>query len=194
MLRVFKVEWEHMPNPLTIIAPDDGAAIRIFDEWVEHHPPLDRWTMRTVSLVSPTELVIQPQLADAVRQGVASVVYFVGHRLGYLLAAPGEAQLGAIAPPEPEVRSFAVNDGAEETLVFARDLERARELFSTWNALTYGDDGEGAIIEEFSRWLLHGPRATLREDMDLGLTGVGEVAEDGFWHIYPADHEPTIER
>ena len=90
MLRVYKVSWEHMNDPLTVIAPDDGAAIRMFDEWVEHHQPLDRFAVRTVSLVSPTELALQPQLADAVRQGVSAVVYWCGHRLGYLLAPPEE--------------------------------------------------------------------------------------------------------
>ena len=41
-------------------------------------------------------------------------------------------------------------------------------------------------------WLLRGPQVTLRVDMDMGLTGVGAVCEDGFWHIFPADYEPSF--
>ena len=43
-----------------------------------------------------------------------------------------------------------------------------------------------------SSWLLRGPQVTLRDDMDMGLTGVGAVCEDGFWHIFPADYETSF--
>ena len=39
--------------------------------------------------------------------------------------------------------------------------------------------------------MLRGPQVTLREDMDIGLTGVGAVCDDGFWHVLPADYEPN---
>ena len=65
-------------------------------------------------------------------------------------------------------------------------------MFTVWNRLAYGDDGVNATVEEMSPWLLRGPQVTLREDMDIGLTGVGSVCEDGFWHIFPADYEPNF--
>ena len=90
------------------------------------------------------------------------------------------------------MKCFEVDDEAEVVVVFAHTSDHARELFDEWNRRAYGDGGKNATVEEMSRWLLKGPQVTLREDMDVGLIGVGAVCEDGFWRIFPADHEPTV--
>jgi hypothetical protein len=52
MLRVYKISWDQGVDALTLIAADDGAAINMFEEWAEHHHPLEDTTVRTLSLVS----------------------------------------------------------------------------------------------------------------------------------------------
>ena len=192
MLRVFQIASNVNATPVSIIASDDRSASKIFSTWVERHHPGEQVERPLVRLVGANELALQPQLVSAVERGVEGVIYWCGHRLGYYVAAPGEVQLGALGPAATVVKCFEVDDEAEVMLVFARTSEHARELFTVWNRLAYGDDGESATIEEMSPWLLRGPQVTLREDMDMGLTGVGAVCEDGFWHIFPADYEPSF--
>ena len=192
MLRVFQIASNVTTTPVSVIASDDGSASRIFSEWVERHRPDELTDKPRVCLVGANELALQPQLTSAVERCVEGIAYWCGHRLGYYVAAPHEVQLGALGPPATLMKCFEVDDEAEVMLVFARTSEHARELFTVWNRLAYGDDGKSATIEEMSPWLLRGPQVTLREDMDMGLTGVGAVCEDGFWRIFPADHEPTL--
>ena len=192
MLRVFQIASNVTTTPVCAIAFDDGAASRIFSKWVERHHPGEQVDRPRVRLVGANELALQPQLTSAVERCVEGIAYWCGHRLGYYVAAPHEVQLGALGPPATLMKCFEVDDEAEVMLVFARTSEHARELFTVWNRLAYGDDGKSATIEEMSPWLLRGPQVTLREDMDMGLTGVGAVCEDGFWRIFPADHEPTL--
>ena len=192
MLRVFHGVSDLPSTPLILIAHDDDAASRIFDTWTERHRPDEVTANHHLLGVGANQLALQPQLAETVEGGVEGVAYWCGHRLGYYVAAPHEVQLGALGPPATLVKCFEVDDEAEVMLVFARTSEHARELFTVWNRLAYGDDGESATIEEMSPWLLRGPQVTLREDMDVGLTGVGSVCEDGFWRIFPADYEPTV--
>ena len=192
MLRVFQIVSEVAPAPLTVIAADDGGASRIFSTWFERHHPEEVVGKARVRAVGANELALQPQLTDAVGRGVEGVTYWCGHRLGYYVAAPQEVQLGALGPAATLVKCFEVDDEAEVVVVFAHTSDHARELFGEWNRLAYGDSGENATVEEMSPWLLRGPQVTLREDMDVGLTGVGSVCEDGFWRIVPADYEPTV--
>ena len=192
MLRVFQIASEVAPAPLTVIAADDDRASRIFSSWVERHHPEEQVGKTHVRAVGANELALQPQLADAVGGGVEGVVYWCGHRLGFYVTAPQEVQLGALGPAATLVKCFEVDDEAEVMVVFAHSSEHARALFQEWNRLAYGDGGENATVAEMSPWLLRGPQVTLREDMDVGLTGVGSVCEDGFWRIFPADYEPTV--
>ena len=192
MLSVFQIASNVTTTPVSIIASDDGAASRIFSKWVERHHPGEQVERSRVRLVGANELVLQPQLASAVESGAEGIAYWCGHRLGYYVAAPLEVQLGALGPPATLVKCFEVDDEAEVRMVFAHSSDHARELFTVWNRLAYGDDGVNATVEEMSPWLLRGPQVTLREDMDMGLTGVGSVCEDGFWHIFPADYEPSF--
>jgi hypothetical protein len=194
MLRVYLITSDVIPLPLTVIAEDDGAASRMFGEWAGHHHPGELLENVEIKLLSATDQALQPQLEAARAQGMAGLAYWAGHRLGYLVAAPQEPRFGALAPHEPDVRCYAVDDEAEEVLVLARTREQAVALFTEWNLIAYGDRGESATVKEMSPWLLRGPQVTLREDMDEGLTGVGSVCEDGFWRIFPADYEPTIGR
>ena len=192
MLSVFQIASNVTTTPVSIIASDDGAASRIFSKWVDRHHPGEQVERTRVRLVGANELALQPQLAIAVESGVEGVTYWCGHRLGYYVAAPQEVQLGALGPPETLVKCFEVDDEAEVRMVFAHSSDHARELFTVWNRLAYGDDGENATVEEMSPWLLKGPQVTLREDMEIGMTGVGDVCEDGFWHIFPAIYEPSF--
>lgn len=194
MLRVFLITNNITAVPLTVIAQDDGAASTIFGTWAGCNHPTEPITRLETTLLSATDLALQPQLAEAARQGVAGVCYWAGHRLGFMVAAPQEPQFGALAPYEPDVRCYAFDDDSEETLVFARTDEHAVALYTEWTLIAYGGKGEHATLKEMSRWLLRGPQVTLREDMDTGLTGVGAVCEDGFWRIFPADYEPEISR
>ena len=73
-------------------------------------------------------------------------------------------------------------------------MEDAVAAYTVWSLLAWGEMDEFFSVNEMSRWLLRGPQVTLRDDMDAGLLGVGTVCEDGFWRIYPADHEPSIKR
>ena len=191
MFRAFHGVFDQSSIPLILIAPDDDAASRIFDTWMERHRPDDVADNNRIRAVGANQLALQPQLSDAVERGVEGVAYRCGHRLGYYIAAPGEVQLGALGPATTTVKCFEVDDEAEVIVVFAHNAEHARELFREWNRLAYGDDGENATVQEMSPWFLRGPQVTLREDMDGGLTGVGSVCEDGFWRIFPADYEPT---
>ena len=192
MLRVFQIASNVTATPVSIIASDDRSASKIFSTWVERHQPGEQVERPLVRLVGANELALQPQLVSAVESGVEGVTYWCGHRLGYYVAAPGEVQLGALGPATTLVKCFEVDDEADVMLVFAHTSEHARELFDVWNRLAYGDGGENATVEGMSPWLLRGPQVTLREDMDVGLTGVGSVCEDGFWRIFPADYEPTV--
>ena len=192
MLRVFEIASNVTTTPVSIIASDDGAASKIFSKWVERHHPGEQVERPRVRLVGANDLALQPQLAEAADGNVEGVAYWCGHRLGYYVAAPGEVQLGALGTATTLVKCFEVDDEADVMLVFAHTMELARELFTVWNRLAYGDDGENATVEEMSPWLLRGPQVTLREDMDIGLTGVGAVCEDGFWHVFPADYEPNF--
>lgn len=192
MLRAFHGVSDLPDTPLILIAHDDGAASGLFGTWMERHRPDERVANNRILAVGANQLALEPQLADAVGRGVKGVAYWAGHRLGYYVAAPGEVQLGALGPAATLVKCFEVDDEAEVMLVFALTSEHARELFTEWNRLANGDDGEAATVTEMSRWLLRGPQVTLREDMDVGLTGLGSVCEDGFWHIFPADYEPTF--
>ena len=192
MFRAFHGVFDQSSIPLILIAPDDGAASRIFGTWMERHRPDELSDNNRIRAVGANDLALQPQLADAVDRGVEGVAYWCGHRLGYYVAAPGEVQLGALGPATTLVKCFEVDDEAEVMFVFAHTIEHARELFDVWNRLAYGDGGENATVEGMSPWLLRGPQVTLREDMDVGLTGVGSVCEDGFWRIFPADYEPSF--
>lgn len=191
MLRVFQIASDVTTTPVCVIASDNGAASKIFGKWVERHHPDEQVEGPHVRLVGANELALQPQLASAVERGAEGATYWCGHRLGYYVAAPHEVQLGALGPPATLVKCFEVDDEADVRIVFAHSADHARELFTVWSRLAYGDDGESATLEEVSPWLLRGPQVTLREDMDIGLTGVGAVCEDGFWHVFPADYEPS---
>ena len=192
MLRVFQIASNGTATPVSIIASDDGSASRIFNSWLERHHPDELTDEPHVRAVGANKLALQPQLANAADGGVEGVIYWCGHRLGFYVAAPHEVQLGALGPPATLVKCFEEDDEAEVRVDFAHTSEHACELFTEWNRLADGDDGESATVTEMSRWLLRGPQVTLREDMDVGLTGVGAVCEDGFWHIFPADYEPTF--
>ena len=69
------------------------------------------------------------------------------------------------------------------------DLQAGTVELNGQLGIEFSVDGRGW---EMSPWLLKGPQVTLREDMDVGLIGVGAVCEDGFWHIFPADYEPSF--
>ena len=195
MLRVFKMSSNLTTDPVTVIAPHAEAAHSMFEIWAEEHCFAQQIEEPKLSLVSADDLAVQPQLENAARQGVSGIAYWCGHRLGYLVAAPQEHQYGAIAPSEPNVRCFAVDDQAEEVLVFARNLDEALSFYRVWNATAYGcEDTERTSASEVTRWLLSGPQVTLREEMDLDQIGVGQLCEDGFWRVFPADYEPTIGR
>ena len=173
MLSVFQIASNVTTTPVSIIASDDGAASRIFSKWVERHHPGEQVERSRVRLVGANELVLQPQLASAVESGAEGIAYWCGHRLGYYVAAPLEVQLGALEPPTTLVKCFEVDDEAEVRMVFAHSSGHARELFTVWNRLAYGDDGVNATVEEMSPWLLRGPQVTLREDMEIGLNRPG---------------------
>jgi len=194
MRKVFLASNDKLLFPLTIIADGKNEAIRIFNAWVERHLPIATCDQTRLKLVTVTALALQPQLAEAAGAGVVGVGYWISHRAGWVVAAPQEEQLGAITPMDPFVRCYSVVDDDGEMFAFAHSMDEAVTFYTQWSMLAYGEMDETFSVEEVSRWLLRGPQASLREDMDAGLLGIGSVSEDGFWRVWPADYEPTFGR
>jgi hypothetical protein len=193
MNNVFKISSEITDRPLTVFARDSGHAFDIYYVWRELlYPDIPFTTAKTVQL-TVADLAQQPQLAEAAASGLIGVGYFIDHYQGWLIAPPDETVLFDFAPREVWVSAYRFDEGdGEVLLVFATSLEQAVIFRDEWNVVAYGEADEYVGVEVISRWLLTGEKATLRDDMDEGLVGVGEECEDGFWRIFPADYEPTF--
>ena len=192
MQRIYLAHSTITSLPLRIVAPDSKVALDIYKVWSARMNGGEPPEGIEIELLSRNALALEPQLHAVMGEGMQGICYWLGHRPGYVVAAPGEPFMGYVAPPPCEVRCYVVDDDADETLVFAHSMDLARAIYIEWCKEAYGDGGDEESIEEISRWLLPGPMATLREDMDVGLTGVGSICEDGFWRIFPANHEPTV--
>lgn len=102
--------------------------------------------------------------------------------------------IGAIAPPEPLVRAFEARLEAEgqrgvDALVFALDASHALQLYLDYRRQDWSAGNSRVSILEFSRWELTGSQTRLREEMDMGVTGVAGQSPSGQWRIYPPNHE-----
>lgn len=193
MIRVYQAHSAIVPTPLTIFATDVAQAARTFQTWAEHHRPKAKAPPAEFRASTLTELALQPQLAVAAGTLASGIGYWLGHRAGWVIAAPHESPKGALSPLDTNVRCYSIIDGDGEHLVFAENIEAATAHFTHWSLLADGEVDEQFSVHQMSPWLLLGPMVTLREDMDAGLVGIGLVSVDGFWHIYPADYEPTYD-
>ena len=192
MTSIFLIVSEIMSDPLTVFARDSIEAHRIYQTWRDRHVQGSGPDEALIARFSEHDLAMQPQIAEAAQTGAIGVGWWIGHADGWVVTAPDADPRGAIAPPEPPVDCFVFDDGAGELVyVFAETQERAHATHVLWNLDSHGEPGEFQRIQTLSRWLLTGPKRTMREQMDLGLTGVGRECEDGFWRIFPADAEPN---
>ena len=190
MQRIYLAHSTLTSQPLRIAAPNPKAALEIYNVWSARMNGGEPPEGIKIELLSRNSLALEPQLHAVMGEGMQGICYWLGHRPGYAVAAPGEPFMGYVAPPPCKVRCFAVDHDGGEMLVFASTMDLAHGIYITRFEDAYLD-GNDIFVEEISRWLLLGPMATLREDMDLGLNGIGSVFEDGFWRIFPANHEPT---
>ena len=112
------------------------------------------------------------------------------------ISAPDGEARGLVAPPAPNVHCFVVTgfDDVSTVYVFAQTLERAIATLHLYSLDQSGGDAEYDTIEELSPWLLMGPKVTLREEMFEGETGIGHECDDGFWRIFPADHDLPLRK
>lgn len=193
MNKVYEFNCAALGLPVTIFAKNIGQAQEIFYLWHSHHAPFLAITETTITESSVSHLTDQPQLADAARAGIAGVGYWMGHRDGWCIRpADGDAP-GVIAPLVPSVRFFVgKSDDVGEVLVFAESQRDADKIYDEYHRDCMGWSDDAQDLADMSRWLLTGPKVTLREDMDAGLTGVGRECEDGNWHILPADYEAPL--
>jgi hypothetical protein len=180
---------------VTLFASDRAQARNMFIEWGGLRGFDVLQLEYQVAQLDECDLAMQPQLAAAASSGATGVGSWLGHRGGWAITPASDEPLGLPAPPEPDVRCYVVaGEDCGQLYVFAETLERAIATYDLWSLDRNGWQGEYDRIHEISRWLLTGPKITLREEMDEGLTGVAGVCEDGFWRIFPADYDAPLQR
>lgn len=196
-IKIFRMFSEGSPIPLTVFASSQEDAKLTYLEWVViHQPHRPAWSKEPsrVWRLSKKELAARPQLADAARaaarHGLDSVGYWLGHDRGWIALPTYCDRAGKISPYEPDVRYYLVEaEAGDDAQVFARDMDEALRLYDIWYRDAYGYHAADCTVRAVSRELLTGDQATLREDMDRGLTGIAGWTLAGGWKIYPPDHE-----
>jgi hypothetical protein len=179
--------------PLHIVAKDTDDAREIYTRWVIAHAVPWSHEPAVVREAAAGWLEQQPQLADAVAGAVrlttSTVLYWTDHHRGWIAKAPEAMPESKIAPIEPLVRVYEVeDDGLDQLLVFAHDPTQAIQIYFDWREHWKKPHGP-ATIKPVSRWLLLGPQTVLREQMDIGYIGIAGWSPNEGWGIYPFDHE-----
>lgn len=192
MNKVYEFNCAALGLPVTIFAKNVGKAHEMFELWRSYHAPFLAITETTIGESSVSHLDDRPQLAEAARAGIAGVGYWMGHRDGWCIRpADGDAP-GVIAPLVPAVKYYAWNsEDIGEVLVFAETRHDADKIYDEFHRDQTGWEDDFPDVKEMSRWLLTGPKVTLREDMDVGLTGIGRECEDGSYEVPLTDTEES---
>jgi len=196
---VFLVWAPESTVPLTVFAPSSEAAVETYTLWAAIHMPTWSHEPIRVQEVAPEWLGDRPQLEAAARRASHTgmhdaVLLFRDHVAGWIAVPAYAERVGAIAPVEPRVRSFEVRVQMDDrwnlaVMVFAESIEEAVQLYIDHCELNGGRVDHAYRVTEFSRWQLGGERRVLREQMDLGMTGVAGWSSERGWAIYPPGHE-----
>lgn len=193
MTNAYLVANERWDESVTVFARNSNEALSLFQLWRERHSPkLDTEGIYSIQLTE-AELPLRPQLEEARRSGLIGIGWWIDHRAGWVVGDPEEAALGHISAPVTDVNCYVFQGEDYGVLyVFERAVEQAIATYNLYSLDANGWEGEYDAMHQISRWVLVGPKTTLREDMDQGLTGIGHECEDGAWHIFPPDYEPPI--
>jgi hypothetical protein len=193
MLYAYQVHSDAISDKVTFVARDSNEVSRFFWLWCQRHAAHFHIRDAEILRLTPTDLALQPQLAEAVSRGVIGVAWWAGHIEGWVVVAPDADPLGVVALRLPSVKCFIFRgDDCEGLHVVAENEEHAKALFNTWSLDGNGWEGEFSDMREVSLWMLTGAYITLREEMDEGLTGVAMICEDDCWRLFPADYDPPL--
>jgi len=198
-INAYRIFGDESPVPLTVFAHDAQSAEAIYGEWIMRHMPGRAPKPKSIEECDEGSLSEFPQLAEAVHDATskdtAGVGYWLGHRGGWFVQPPHAPRLGELGPfvSGIECYVFVHGDADDRILVFAHDQDHANELFSAWHEAAFGRPFEHVLFKWVSRWLLTDDQVTLREEMDIGMTGIAGWSPMTGWHIYAPDHEMACE-
>jgi hypothetical protein len=185
-MKVFEIARSWADIPLTVVAPTLEEAERIHREWIEAHH-LDR-LIAPVSIFPYGEgwLKARPPLAKVAAENKAGIAYWDPGSGSWRVADPKDAPLGLLATPPGPIECYRFEATEEQKpMVFAETHEEAVTIFCWRYEIEWGEEPGWFLVRKLSRWDLVGDLATLRDDMDAGISGIAGKDENGHWRIMP---------
>jgi hypothetical protein len=189
----FTRTWDEIP--VTIFARDLDDAEQIYRDWVRSHHPDQSGLPLMIFPYGEDRLEARPLLFEAATLGETGVGYWQGSKGAWIVGQPQHEQLGELAVPEGRVGYYQVTaEPGDDAKVFATSFEQATTLYCAWHIDAYGSLPERFFIDRRSRWELVGEFATLRDDLEAEISGVGRFDNYGVRRILPAAWEPRFNR
>lgn len=181
--------------PVTVFAGTVEEACRIYRDWVDAHHPSAPPQPTMIYCYHDQWRDERPVLARVAKQGRAGIGYWSATAERWLVGDPGDAPLGRLIEPTPNVGyyRFEAEEG-EDAMVFASSFEEATTLYCAYQLDRWGELPTRFSVRTMSRWDLRGDLVTLRDGMEADITGVGMRDERGVWRILPPDWEPPVRR
>ena len=197
-IRLFIVTGVDRLPPTYIAAASEDDARRVFVEFMTHRAPFHRGEIRHVSEPGANWLANRPQLSAAINdandRGEAGVAWWLGHREGWLVQRAAAQPAGSLSAQAPDVRYYRLDDDKGlDVAVFAFDKDEAVLIFQIWHMTMFGRYREAFSIRRVSPWLLIGDQLSLRENMHIGLVGIGAQLANGDWRIVQPDEDGVFE-
>lgn len=171
-VKIFQYNCRSFAYPVNVFAQDLGQSAAIFDMWWRNHAKFFDLAEALVEELEHEAVAREnPQLADVMITGTLGIGYWLGHREGWVVAAPDDPPAGLVFPLEPaDVKCFVFHDeDMGELMLFAPTRESASSSFDHFVDDIDGWDDAYPSITERSPWLLTGDKLPLRLGMEQGL-------------------------
>lgn len=189
-MNVFEMFRTWAEEPVTVLAETLEESLRIYAEWIDKHHP-DR--SDEPSMVYPftgARLKARPRRAALANRSSPGIAYWNKTANCWTVSPPSGATVADLVEPEPLVSFFQLDaDEESDMMIFADSFEGASSIFCAYQLARWGQLPTRFSLTKKSRWDLHGEFATLRDDMEADISGVGRRDYESKWRILPPDHE-----
>ena len=181
--------------PITVFAHDLAEAEDIFSRYLDAHEPGQHRVPPMIYPYGAEWLSKRPLLEAAAQEGNSGIGYYLEWQWRWEITEPEASRDEPLAPPERSVHYYRFeSEEGDDAMLFATSYEQAVTFYCVWHQENWGSLPPHFTARQMDRWMLTGPLAVLRDQLEAEIPGVAQWNMADGWTILPPDWEPPLGR